>query len=127
MSMPPPNMPPPPPWPPYPPQQPPPGGGSGMVVGMALVGALLFIVCNAMFGFLVLALAQDTPNPAAVIGIAAALSALVAFVGGIVLIRRGSAVPKGIGIGLMIGWAAVTILTAGFCTGVNPSLYSDWI
>ncbi|WP_346102249.1 hypothetical protein [Nonomuraea maheshkhaliensis] len=30
---------------------------------------------------------------------------------------------RGLGLGLMIGWALWSILSAGFCTGINPGLY----
>jgi hypothetical protein len=31
---------------------------------------------------------------------------------------------QGLGMGLMIGWALVSIVSAGFCTGLNPGLYA---
>lgn len=54
----------------------------------------------------------------------AALLALIAFVGGGALVFANKSVwTRGIGMGLMIGWALTSILTVGFCTGLNPTLY----
>lgn len=58
------------------------------------------------------------------VAIGAVAFALIAFGGGGVLIARGkSPYAKSIGLGLMIGWALTSILTVGFCTGLNPVMY----
>lgn len=44
--------------------------------------------------------------------------------GGIALICVRRPWTKGLGLGLMIGWALWSLLTAGMCTGLNPSAYS---
>ena len=31
---------------------------------------------------------------------------------------------KGLGLGLMIGWAVTSLFTVGFCTGINPEMYT---
>jgi hypothetical protein len=36
-------------------------------------------------------------------------------------VRTRHHVIKGIGLGLILGWTLATIVTAGACTGVNPS------
>ncbi|WP_280507148.1 hypothetical protein [Nocardia flavorosea] len=110
---------------------PPPGNrsprGSGLeMTGWAMAGAFVFIVGNAVYGFAAFLFAGtqgDRGNPV-IIGMATVLGILVAFGGGALLIRGGSTGEKGFGMGMMIGWALVTICTVGFCTGVNPDLYN---
>jgi len=111
-----------------PPPNPAPKQG-GIIAGYAVAGASLFIVVNAVFGFLVLSVAANVENPGrdssqAIVGLAAAFCALAAFAGGAALISLGKPAAKGLGLGLMIGWALVSICTVGFCTGINPNLYS---
>jgi hypothetical protein len=123
---------PPPGWPPH---QPPPGwqpnpprGNGGLIAGTAVAGAALFIVVNAVAGLFVIVIAADqggTRSTNAFLAVAAALSALIAFGGGAALIMTRKPVAKGFGLGLMIGWALVTVCTVGFCTGVNPYLYNS--
>ncbi|MBF6353503.1 hypothetical protein IU449_02890 [Nocardia higoensis] len=103
----------------------------GIVAAFAVAGAALFIVVNAVFGFVVFVAVANTANTAnsgnsypVILGVAAAVSALAAFGGGAALIMLRKPVTKGLGLGLMIGWALVSISTAGFCTGLNPHLYS---
>ncbi|AMW21614.1 MULTISPECIES: hypothetical protein [Mycobacteroides] len=108
----------------YPPEQPKPGiNGATMVAG-----ALSFIFGNAVFGFLALMIGgsladrsgigfEIVPGFVAVVGIA------VAFGVGGVLTRKGDRDKRGWGVGLMVGWALVSMLTVGFCTGLNPVLY----
>ncbi|WP_051027073.1 hypothetical protein [Nocardia higoensis] len=97
----------------------------GVVAGFAVAGAALFIVVNAVFGFIVfVGVANGGNSYRVILGLAAAFGALAAFGGGTLLILVRKPVAKGLGMGLMIGWALVTICTAGFCTGVNPNLYS---
>jgi hypothetical protein len=54
---------------------------------------------------------------------AAVLLALIAFGGGAALLSSRSPNARGLGIGLMVGWALMSLFTAGFCTGINPELY----
>ncbi|MEV0684956.1 hypothetical protein AB0I35_13940 [Nocardia sp. NPDC050378] len=118
-------------YPPAPPPPPPganPPGQGGQVAAMAAAGALSFIGVNAMAGFVVLMLAASTADATAarvLFGLAALVSAGAAFGGGWALIRLRKPVWKGFGLGLMIGWALTTVCTAGFCTAVNPYLYTD--
>jgi len=48
-----------------------------------------------------------------------------ALVGGglLLFVPRNSPPARGFGIGMMVSWAALSIFTAGLCTGLNPSLY----
>ncbi|MBF6359153.1 hypothetical protein IU447_03425 [Nocardia farcinica] len=106
---------------------PPPGSGNGLVVaGFAVLGAFVYICANAVLGFMVFLLVSERPGTTGeiILGVATAAGVLTVFVGGGLLIRTRNAVAKGLGLGLMIGWALVTICTVGLCTGVNPDLYA---
>ncbi|KZS63678.1 hypothetical protein A4G28_07465 [Mycobacterium ostraviense] len=69
-------------------------------------------------------LAQAVSSVAAVVTGAIVL-ALIAFGGGGVLVMLRNPWARGIGMGLMIGWAITSIVTVGFCTGLNPTLYGS--
>ena len=128
--------PPPPPggWPPpgYPPY-PPPGGGypprqppqcsTGLVIGMAAVGVCLDVAVNFVTGFVVVFIAVSATPPPAVLVLGAVLLAVFAFGGGAGLLAVRKPWAKGLGLGLMIGWALTSICTVGICTGLNPALY----
>ncbi|MFC6577823.1 hypothetical protein [Planomonospora parontospora] len=89
-----------------------------MIVALAFVGVLAFIAANVLMALL----AFSTGSPVG-IGVAAVVLALGTFGGGILLVRKGEPWSKGLGIGLMAGWALVSIVSAGFCTGINPGVY----
>ncbi|KQY06143.1 hypothetical protein ASD37_17650 [Mycobacterium sp. Root135] len=123
MTVPPFQPPPPPPgW--YPPPPPPPNN-TGTVVGLAVVGVLLFGAINLVVGLVVIVLASDYRG--AVVGVGAVILALIAFGGGAGLIALRRPWAKGLGIGLMIGWALLSITSVGFCTGLNPEMYTGGI
>ncbi|MBN6058328.1 hypothetical protein JYK22_40790, partial [Nonomuraea sp. RK-328] len=54
---------------------------------------------------------------------AAVVLALVGLGGGAVLLALRRPWTTGLGLGLMIGWALWSILSAGYCTGINPGMY----
>ncbi|WP_173008397.1 hypothetical protein [Mycolicibacterium sp. P1-18] len=108
---------PPPGW--YPP---PPPNTTGTVVGLAVVGVLAYGAMNLLVGLVVLAGASA--HGGAVVGVGAVILALVAFGGGAVLIALRRPWAKGLGIGLMIGWALLSITSVGYCTGLNPEMYT---
>ncbi|MHC9291896.1 hypothetical protein ACRCUN_05480 [Mycobacterium sp. LTG2003] len=137
------STPPPPPPQSYPPPGPPPGYGppppgypygappppqSRISIGMVFIGPIVYATINLILGFMAFFAAgsydSQGGNPNVVLGAAAVLLAVIAFGGGIVLLRQNSRYAKGLGIGLMVGWALVSLFTAGFCTGVNPELYT---
>jgi hypothetical protein len=89
------------------------------------VGVLLFGAVNLVVGLVVLVLASD--HGGAVVGVGALILALIAFGGGAGLIALRRPWTKGLGIGLMIGWALLSITSVGFCTGLNPEMYTGGI
>lgn len=93
-----------------------------MVVGFAVLGVISFGAVNLVLGLVVLALASGSGG--AVVGVGAVLLALIAFGGGAAFIALRRPWSKGLGIGLMIGWALLSITSVGFCTGLNPQMYS---
>ncbi|QEN17029.1 hypothetical protein D3H54_05630 [Mycobacterium sp. ELW1] len=91
-------------------------------VGMAFLGAFLYMPLNFVIAFAVLAMSDGRGHGTVVLG--AVVLALIAFGGGGVLLATGKANGKGLGLGLMIGWAVLSVISVGFCTGLNPELYT---
>ncbi|NUP68316.1 MAG: hypothetical protein HOW71_39800 [Nonomuraea sp.] len=107
------NMPPPPPPPQEPPRQP------GLTVALAFAGIFGYLVVNVMVGLVALSL-----ESAVAIGAGAGFLLLLGIGVGltfVILRRRWS---FGLGLGLMIGWALASIVSAGYCTGLNPGMYT---
>ncbi len=109
-------------YPPYP--APRPQSSAGLIVGLAVVGAFTYFAVNLVVALLVLMLAAEQPTSAAVIAAGTIGLAVFAFGGGGVLLAIRKPWAKGLGLGLMIGWALTSICTVGFCTGINPSVYT---
>lgn len=108
-------------YPQYPQYGYPPPNPNAVSVGAVIGGVFLFPVLNIVVGFITVMVA-DQQNVLLAFG--AALLALIAFGGGFTLWKSGNPVPKGLGLGLMIGWALTSILTVGYCTGLNPAMYT---
>jgi hypothetical protein len=116
----------------FPPGYPPPPGpyggppprrsGSRISVGMVFAGSLLYFALNFVLGWVIVGVAGSSGN--GVLAVGAAMLALIAFGGGAGLLATRSPNNKGLGLGLMIGWALTSLVTVGFCTGLNPALYS---
>jgi hypothetical protein len=110
----------------YGPVPPPPAAGStGLLVGMFFAGLAIYSVINTVIGFFTFVLALDADGSANPYFIAGAVLLALAGLGagiGLCFVRRPWA--RGLGLGLMIGWALWSILSAGLCTGLNPSLYA---
>jgi hypothetical protein len=116
----------------YPPYGPPPhgphptsGASVGVLIGLMFVGLFVYSVLNTVIGFFIFIAAMDAGG--ANIPYVAAGTAVLALIGlgvgiGLVFIQRSWT--RGLGIGLMIGWSLWSILSAGFCTGLNPGLYA---
>ncbi|MGI5285031.1 hypothetical protein ACQEVF_17075 [Nonomuraea polychroma] len=95
-----------------------------MVVALAFAGLALYSVLNVIVGFFIFAAAMDSSGPhTAYVAAGAAVLALIGLGGGIGLVLIRQSWTRGLGLGLMIGWALWSILSAGICTGLNPSLY----
>ncbi|MEV1239453.1 hypothetical protein [Nonomuraea sp. NPDC049750] len=58
------------------------------------------------------------------IGVAAGFLAVVGIGAGILLVVLRKPWALGLGLGLMIGWALASIVSAGYCTGLNPGMYA---
>ena len=96
-------------------------GAGGAIAGGVIGGVFMFPVLNFVIGLGTVMLADQGK---VLLAFGAVLLALVAFGGGFALWKTGSPVPKGLGLGLMIGWALTSILTVGYCTGLNPTMYT---
>ncbi|MCB0949328.1 MAG: hypothetical protein KDB44_08635 [Mycobacterium sp.] len=59
-----------------------------------------------------------------VLGAAALSLAVIAFGVGGGLVAARNRYSKGLGLGLMIGWALTSLFSVGFCTGINPGMYT---
>lgn len=94
---------------------------------MVIIGPFIYAAINLVLGFAAFIAAgmfeTQTDNTGPIFGLAAIGLLLIAFGGGAFLLRRNNPQARGLGIGLMIGWALVSVLTAGFCTGINPEMY----
>lgn len=99
-------------------------GSIWVTLGFAFAGLILYSVVNVVVVFQVFFSAANTSGsgvtPVALGALALAVTGLVAG-GALLLVRKPWA--RGLGVGLMSGWALWTIMTAGLCTGVNPSFY----
>lgn len=95
---------------------------------MAIIGVMGYCVINVVFAFAVLAAASGVDDGSGVtVGFGAAALFLLTFGGGAALIAMRKPWAKGLGLGLMIGWALVSITSVGFCTGLNPEMYTGGI
>ncbi|WP_237103344.1 DUF1129 domain-containing protein [Nonomuraea sp. MG754425] len=91
---------------------------------MFFAGLAIYSVINAVVGFFAFFAALSSPDnstPYLIIG--AVVLALAGLGAGIGLCFVRNPWSRGTGLGLMIGWALWSILSAGLCTGINPSLY----
>ena len=119
-----PGPPPPPGYPYYP--GPPPQPRSRIAIGMVFAGSAIYFAINLFVGFAVLAVAGSAGRSAnAMLAGTAVMLVLIAFAGGAGLLASRNRYAKGLGLGLMIGWALTSLLTVGFCTGINPAMYTS--
>ncbi|WP_170223587.1 hypothetical protein [Nonomuraea turkmeniaca] len=90
-----------------------------MIVGLAFAGFFGYLVVNVIVGLVALNVGSEVA-----FGVAAGVLALVGIGAGVVfvLLRRSWSI--GLGVGLMIGWSLTSIVTVGYCTGLNPGLYA---
>ncbi|SEL44825.1 hypothetical protein [Nonomuraea pusilla] len=88
-------------------------------MGLAIAGMFGFLMVN-----LVVALVAISMESTVALGVAAGFLALLGLGAGVVLVVLRKSWSIGLGLGLMIGWGLSSIVTAGFCTGLNPALYT---
>lgn len=103
----------------------PPKPESRISIAMVFLGLFLYAGINLVVGFMAVMASNgvESQDSTKVLVFAAVLLALIAFGGGAALLRSRSPNARGLGIGLMVGWALVSLFTAGFCTGLNPEMY----
>ena len=110
----------------YPYGAPPPRPPSRISVGMAFAGSAVYFVINFVVAMAVLAGADSvTSSGTGLIVFGAIALIVIAFGGGAGLLAVRSPYAKGLGLGLMIGWALTSLFTVGFCTGINPTMYTS--
>ncbi|GAA3181865.1 hypothetical protein [Nonomuraea roseoviolacea] len=90
---------------------------------MAFAGLALYSVVNLVLVFVVLFAAMNNGGNPAWTAASAVVLALVGLGAGAGLLFVRRPWTTGLGLGLMIGWALWSIVSAGFCTGINPGLY----
>lgn len=110
-----------------PPQGPPPQGESrnGCAMAAAFAGGVaLYVLVNFVIVLISFQVGDTLDSEGAGFAGGAVLLALLALGGGAICFFKGSQVVKALGMGLVFGWSAVSIVTLGYCTGLNPDLYS---
>lgn len=116
----------PPPPPGYPYYPPPPQPRSRIAIGMVFAGSAIYFAINLFVALAVLAVAGSAGQSGnAMLAGAAVMLFLIAFAGGAGLLASHNRYAKGLGLGLMIGWALLSLFSVGFCTGVNPAMYAS--
>ncbi|GAA4934371.1 hypothetical protein HD597_010128 [Nonomuraea thailandensis] len=92
---------------------------------MLFAGLAIYSALNAVIGFFIFFAAMSAgDNSSPYLAAGAVLLALVGLGAGIGLCFIRKSWSRGLGLGLMIGWALWSILSAGICTGISPSLYA---
>ncbi|MCT9931699.1 hypothetical protein N5079_15915 [Planotetraspora sp. A-T 1434] len=93
---------------------------------MTFAGIAIFVVVNLLAFIATLSAADSVGSGKNIImGVGAVILAAAALGGGAVLIMLRKPWSRGLGLGLMIGWALMSIVSVGFCTGINPAIYTD--
>ncbi|ART73484.1 hypothetical protein BTO20_07740 [Mycobacterium dioxanotrophicus] len=95
-------------------------------MAMVILGPFIYAGINFVIALMAIMTAGSRVEPNqsnTVLGFGAVLLALIAFGGGAALLRSRNPNARGLGVGLMVGWALMSLFTAGFCTGINPELY----
>ena len=99
---------------------------SRISVGMVFAGCGAWAIINVTVALAAIAasLGASSGSDNVALGAAALGLVVIAFgVGGGLLAARNRHA-KGLGLGLMIGWALTSLFTVGFCTGINPGMYN---
>ncbi|MGD9619535.1 MAG: hypothetical protein AB7G47_04500 [Mycolicibacterium sp.] len=99
---------------------------SRISIGMVFGGCAAWAVINLTVALAAILLSSGATAGSnnVIVGTAALGLVGIAFgVGGGLLATR-NRYAKGLGLGLMIGWSLTSLFTVGFCTGINPEMYS---
>lgn len=93
---------------------------------MVFAGCAVWAVVNVVVALaaILVSAGASSGSDNVVLGIAALGLAVIAFGVGGTLLAAQNRYAKGLGLGLMIGWALTSLFTAGFCTGINPGMYT---
>ena len=110
---------------PYPGWSPPRRTSGGEIAAAAAIGVFVYFAINLVAAVMVVLGLGLAGSSNVVLLAGAILLGLIAFGGGGALVAQRNPWARGIGMGLMIGWALSSIVTAGLCTGVNPVMYGS--
>ncbi|MGN9837699.1 hypothetical protein ACTMTI_06230 [Nonomuraea sp. H19] len=105
--------------PPSPPPSSEPPRQTGLIIGLACTSIFGYLVINLAVGLAVVSLETTT----VAIAVAAGFLALLGLGAGLTLVLLRKPWSVGVGLGLMIGWTLASIVSAGYCTGLNPEMY----
>ncbi|TDD12868.1 hypothetical protein E1292_00635 [Nonomuraea deserti] len=86
---------------------------------MAFAGVFGYLLVNVAVGLVAVSVGST-----AAFGVAAGVLAVVGLGLGTAFVLLRKPWSRGLGLGLMIGWALASIVSAGYCTGLNPELYA---
>jgi hypothetical protein len=98
---------------------------TGLIVGLTFAGLVAYSIVNTVLGILIFlsTVDQNGSNYPIIISCTIFLALFGLGAGaGLQFLRKPWA--TGLGLGFLIGWALWSILSAGFCTGINPDLYT---
>lgn len=95
----------------------------GMIAAGVFVGMTLAVGVPLLALGIGSTLVGDSGSGAAV-AVTLAVAVLAPLVLGIVLVRKGTPERRGLGLGLLIGWAVVTIVGGGLCIAIIAALSS---
>ena len=104
-------------------QQPPP---SRISIGMVFAGCGIWAIINVIVALVAILASAGAASGSdnVILGTAALGLIATAFGGGGALLAARNRHAKGLGLGLMIGWALTSLFTVGVCTGINPGMYN---
>lgn len=92
---------------------------------MTVAGVVFYSIVNVVVGFFIFFAAMEgSGGGKGFMVFGAVLLAVVGLGAGIGLLFFRRPWATGLGLGLMLGWALWSIVSAGFCTGLNPGFYT---
>ncbi|ORB76684.1 hypothetical protein [Mycobacterium timonense] len=97
-----------------------------MPTGNVIAGIGLYIAINVPVFIKMNQYTGTSEHRHTVMAIGAVALAVIALLGGGALLLAHNRSTKAIGLGLIIGGALSSVLSAGYCTGLNPSDYRSY-